>query len=144
MQGLYRSGIGKTPVFRQSTPFCLMTNPKTASRMPTPPSLTLEPETEDDGPGACVMVFNANDPSGAGGITADITAIASVGAHALPIITGAYARDTAEVYDHFCMDDEAVTEQARAILEDVPVQVIKVGFVGSPENLSAIAELASD
>lgn len=101
-------------------------------------------ETEDDGPVACVMVFNANDPCGAGGITADITAIASVGAHALPVITGAYTRDTSEVYDHFCMDDEAVTEQARAILEDVPVQVMKVGFVGSPENLSAIAELASD
>lgn len=104
----------------------------------------LEIEADDEGPGACVLVFNANDPSGAGGIAADITAIASVGAHALPIITGSYARDTAEVYDHFSMDDEAVTEQARAILEDVPVQVIKVGFVGSPENLSVIAELASD
>ncbi len=90
------------------------------------------------------MVFNANDPSGAGGLTADITTIASVGAHPVPVVTGAYARDTAEVFDHFSMDDEAVTEQARAALEDVPVQVIKVGFVGSPENLSAIAELASD
>ena len=98
----------------------------------------------DSGPSACVMVFNANDPSGAGGMSSDITAIASVGAHALPIMTGAYARDTAEVMDHFCLDDEAVTEQARAILEDVLVQVFKVGFVGSPENLSAIAALASD
>jgi hydroxymethylpyrimidine/phosphomethylpyrimidine kinase len=106
------------------------------------------PQTEDDdiddGPSACVMVFNANDASGAGGITADLTTIASVGAHALPVITGAYARDTTEVYDHYPFDDEAVTEQARTILEDIPVQVFKVGFVGSPENLSAIAELASD
>jgi hydroxymethylpyrimidine/phosphomethylpyrimidine kinase len=101
-------------------------------------------DTEDEGPAACVMVFNANDPSGAGGITADITALASVGTHALPVVTGAYSRDTAEVIDHFCMDDEAVTEQARTILEDVPVQVFKVGFVGSPENLSAIAALTSD
>jgi hydroxymethylpyrimidine/phosphomethylpyrimidine kinase len=99
---------------------------------------------DDDGPSACVLVFNANDPSGSGGITADIQAIASVGAHALPVITGTYTRDTSEVYDHYCMDDEAVTEQARAILEDVPVLVFKVGFVGSPENLSAVAELASD
>ncbi len=104
------------------------------------------PDEEDtgDGPSACVMVFNANDPSGAGGITADLPAIASVGAHALPVITGAYARDTTEVVDHFPFDDEAVTEQARTILEDVPAQVFKVGFVGTPENLSAIAELASD
>ena len=103
-----------------------------------------ELEIDGDEPSACVMVFNANDPSGASGISADIQAIASVGAHALPVITGTYARDTAEIYEHYCMDDEAVTEQARAILEDVPVLVFKVGFVGSPENLSAVAELASD
>lgn len=90
------------------------------------------------------MVFNANDPSGAGGLSADQLAIASVGAHALTVVTGAYTRDTAQVVDHYAFDDEAVTEQARVILEDVPVQIFKVGFVGSPENLSAIAELASD
>lgn len=99
---------------------------------------------DDEGPSACVLTFNANDASGAGGIAADITATASVGAHALPVITGAYARDTAEVHDHFPMDDEAVTEQARIILEDVPVQAFKVGFIGTPENVSAVAALASD
>jgi hydroxymethylpyrimidine/phosphomethylpyrimidine kinase len=97
-----------------------------------------------DGPSACVMVFNANDASGAGGIAADLTTISSVGAHALPVITGAYTRDTTEIIGHYPFDDEAVTEQARAILEDIPVQVFKVGFVGTPENVSAVAELASD
>jgi hydroxymethylpyrimidine/phosphomethylpyrimidine kinase len=70
--------------------------------------------------------------------------MASVGAHALPVVTGAYARDTAEVFNHFSFDEDAVSEQARAILEDVAVQVIKVGFVGSPENVSVIAEVAAD
>jgi hydroxymethylpyrimidine/phosphomethylpyrimidine kinase len=98
---------------------------------------------EDLGP-ACVLVFNANDPSGAGGLAADAVAIASVGAHALPVVTGSYARDSAEIFEHFAFDEEAVTEQARAVLEDMGVQVIKVGFVGSPENLSAIAELTAD
>ena len=93
---------------------------------------------------ACVLVFNANDPSGAGGLAADVTAIASVGAHALPIMTGAYARDSAKIFDHFALDDEAVTEQARAVLEDVAVQVIKVGFAGSPENLAVVASIAAD
>jgi hydroxymethylpyrimidine/phosphomethylpyrimidine kinase len=37
-----------------------------------------------------------------------------------------------------------VSEQARAALEDVPVQVIKVGFVGSPENLSVVAGVSAD
>lgn len=92
----------------------------------------------------CVLVFNANDPCGAGGLSADITAMACAGAHALPVTTGTYIRDSAEIFDHVCLDEDAVSEQARALLEDIPVQVIKVGFVGSPENLSRIAETASD
>jgi len=101
-------------------------------------------EGEDDGRPPCVLVFNASDPSGAGGLGGDALAISSVGAHMLGVVTGAYARDTAEIFDHFAFDEEHVAEQARAILEDVPVQVIKVGFAGSPDNLSRIAETASD
>ena len=93
---------------------------------------------------ACVMTFNASDPSGSSGLTADVTAIASAGGHALAVVTGAYARDTVEIFDHFAFDEEAVAEQARAVLEDIPVDAIKVGFVGSPENISVIAEIASD
>lgn len=110
----------------------------------TPPIPVADADQDADASPACVIVFNANDPSGAGGIAADVTAIASVGAHALAVVTGAYARDTAEIFDHFAFDEDVVAEQARAILEDVPVQVIKVGFVGSPENLSTIAEIAAD
>jgi hydroxymethylpyrimidine/phosphomethylpyrimidine kinase len=90
------------------------------------------------------MTFNANDPSGAGGLAADMAAITSAGAHPLAIVTGAYVRDTAEIFDHFAFEEEAVADQARAALEDMPVAAIKVGFVGSPENISAIAEIASD
>ncbi|MDM0012346.1 bifunctional hydroxymethylpyrimidine kinase/phosphomethylpyrimidine kinase [Variovorax sp. J22P168] len=98
----------------------------------------------DDANPPCVLVFNASDPSGAGGLAGDSLAMSSVGVHVLPVVTGAYARDTAEVFDHFSFDEEAVAEQARAILEDVEVQLIKVGFVGSPENLSTVAETATD
>ena len=101
-------------------------------------------DSEDDASIACVLVFNASDPSGASGISADVLAIASVGAHALPVLTGAYARDTAQIFDFFPLPEEAVGDQARAILEDVPPQVIKVGFAGSPENISIIAELTAD
>jgi hydroxymethylpyrimidine/phosphomethylpyrimidine kinase len=95
-------------------------------------------------PAICVMVFNANDPSGAGGLAGDITAVASVGGHPVPVVTGAYARDSAEVFEHYPFDDDTVSEQARAVLEDMAVQAIKVGFVGSPENLSAIAGISAD
>ena len=119
----------------------MATSGSTMSLPPTRSDKGEDPESEST---ACVLVFNANDPSGAGGLASDISAITSVGAHALPVVTGAYARDTAEIVDHHAFDEEAVAEQARTILEDVPAQVIKVGFVGSTENLSAIAEIASD
>lgn len=117
-----------------------MTNPNSPA---VPTGAALGDEADGESP-ACVLVFNANDPSGAGGLAGDVTAIASVGAHALPVVTGAYTRDTAEILDHFAFDEESVSEQARTILEDVPVQVIKVGFVGGPENISAVAEIAAD
>lgn len=102
------------------------------------------PDAAHDTDPACVIVFNASDPSGAAGIAADIAAIASVGAHALPVVTGAYARDTAETFGHYALDEDAIAEQARAILEDVSAQVLKVGFVGTPEAISTIAEIAAD
>lgn len=93
---------------------------------------------------ACVLAFNANDPSGASGTAADVSTMASVGAHALPVLTGTYIRDTAQIFDHIAMDDEAVAEQARTILEDIAVQLIKVGFVGTPENLAVTATICAD
>ena len=103
----------------------------------------LQAEGSESAP-ICVMTFNASDPSGAGGLTADITAISSAGGHPLAVVTGAYVRDTSDILDHIAFDEEAVTDQARMALEDMPTGAIKVGFVGSPENISAIAEIASD
>lgn len=110
---------------------------------PSAPDVTDSGPPEEASP-ACILVFNASDPSGAGGLTGDISTIASVGGHPIAVVTGAYARDTAQIFDHFCLDDEAVAEQARAVLEDLPVQAIKVGFVGSTENISTIAEITTD
>jgi hydroxymethylpyrimidine/phosphomethylpyrimidine kinase len=113
------------------------------SQSPTPTAPeTVEAPGETSLP--CVMVFNANDPSGAGGLSADLTAMSSASAHVLPVVTGTYVRDTSEIHDHFAFDEEAVTDQARAALEDMPVQAFKVGFVGSPENLAAIAGITTD
>jgi hydroxymethylpyrimidine/phosphomethylpyrimidine kinase len=109
---------------------------------PTPD--TDAPETEESAGLACILSFNANDPSGAGGLTCDATAMASVGAHCLPVCTGAYVRDTRSITDFYPLDEEAVDDQARSVAEDMPVQVIKVGFVGTPENLATIAGLADD
>ncbi len=93
---------------------------------------------------ACVMSFNANDASGAGGIAGDIATIAAMGAHALPVVTSIVMRDTAEVFDHHAIDAEVIVEQARTILEDLSIGAWKVGFLGSAEGVSAVAEVISD
>jgi hydroxymethylpyrimidine/phosphomethylpyrimidine kinase len=108
------------------------------------PSARTEVERPGEASLPCVMSFNASDPSGAGGLSADITAMSSASTHVLAVVTGAYVRDTSDIHDHIAFDEEAVADQARCALEDMPVQAFKVGFVGSPENLSAIAEITTD
>ena len=93
---------------------------------------------------ACVLTFNTSDPSGASGLSADVSTVASMGAHALPVVTGIVVRDTAEVIDSHEIDPDVVVEQARVILEDVQIAACKVGFLASAECVSAVAEVLAD
>ena len=93
---------------------------------------------------ACVLTFNTSDPSGASGLSADVSTVASMGAHALPVVTGIVVRDTAEVIDSHEIDPDVVVEQARVILEDVQIASCKVGFLASAECVSAVAEVLAD
>ncbi|MFW9615092.1 bifunctional hydroxymethylpyrimidine kinase/phosphomethylpyrimidine kinase [Aquabacterium sp.] len=99
---------------------------------------------QDGGAPACVLSFNASDPSGASGIGADIATISAMGAHALPVVTSILVRDTAEIFESFDIDSDAVVEQARSILEDATIASWKVGFLGTAEGVSAVAEVLSD
>jgi hydroxymethylpyrimidine/phosphomethylpyrimidine kinase len=110
---------------------------------PQPATEPQDPAQEPAAP-ACVMSFNASDPSGAGGLAGDVATISAMGAHALPIVTSIVMRDTADIFDHHDIDDEIVVEQARTILEDVTIAGWKVGFLGNAENISAVAEVLSD
>ena len=92
----------------------------------------------------CVLTFNANDPSGAGGLSADITAMSSASCHVLAVATGCYVRDTRAIHQHVALDDELIDDQARCVLEDITPQAIKVGFVGNADNLATVAGLLSD
>jgi hydroxymethylpyrimidine/phosphomethylpyrimidine kinase len=107
------------------------------------PPAANDPAEEAPAP-ACVMSFNASDPSGAGGLAGDVVTIAAMGAHALPVVTAIVLRDTAEVFDHTALDADVLVEQARSILEDVTIAAWKVGFLGSAEGVSAVAEVLSD
>jgi hydroxymethylpyrimidine/phosphomethylpyrimidine kinase len=114
---------------------------------PTPPDAddpALADPNAEPPPPACVMSFNASDPSGATGLAGDVATIAAMGAHALPVVTSIVMRDTAEIFDQHDIDADAVAEQARSILEDVTVAGWKVGFLGNADGVAAVAEILSD
>ncbi len=112
---------------------------------PDPTTATdLEGPASEPPPPACVMCFNATDPSGAGGLAGDVSTVAAMGAHALPVCTAIVMRDTADIFDQHDIDADAVAEQARTILEDITISGWKVGFLGSADNVSAVAEVLSD
>lgn len=92
----------------------------------------------------CVLCFNANDAVGAGGVTGDALVVASIGGHALPVATGAYLRDTRDTGGWFPLSATAIDEQARLVAEDIPLQTIKVGFLGSAEAVAMVAAFTAD
>jgi hydroxymethylpyrimidine/phosphomethylpyrimidine kinase len=91
-----------------------------------------------------VMTFSATDPSGGAGMQADLLTIASMGCHPLSVVTAVTVQDTSGVDDVLPIDPEWVVDQARAMLEDVPVSAFKIGLLGSVENIAAIAEILAD
>jgi hydroxymethylpyrimidine/phosphomethylpyrimidine kinase len=91
-----------------------------------------------------VLVFAASDPSGGAGLQADIMTLSSMGCHPLSVITAVTIQDTAGVDDVSPIDAEWVADQARCVLEDMPVAAFKLGVLGSVETIAAIAEVVSD
>ena len=91
-----------------------------------------------------VLTFAASDPSGGAGIQADILTFASMGCHPLSVLTAITVQDTLGVEGVLALDAEWVADQARCLLEDMPVDAFKIGVLGSVENITAIAEILSD
>ena len=95
-------------------------------------------------PPPIVLTFAASDPSGGAGIQADVLTIAAMGCHPLSVITAITVQDSLGVDDIFVLDAEWVADQARAVLEDMPVAAFKIGMLGSVEIIAAIAAIVSD
>ena len=91
-----------------------------------------------------VLAFAAADPTGGAGVQADLLTLAAMGCHALSVITAITVQDTAGVENLQAIDSDWVVDQARLVLEDMPVAAFKIGVVGSVENIAAIAEVVSD
>ena len=91
-----------------------------------------------------VMVFAASDPSGGAGLQADIMTLSSLGCHTLSVVTAITVQDTVGVEGVLALDPGWIVDQARVLLEDMPVAAFKIGLIGSVENIAAVAEIVSD
>ncbi len=95
-------------------------------------------------PPPIVMTFAASDPTGGAGLQADILTLTSLGCHALSVMTAITVQDTVGVEDYFPIDAEWIADQARCVLEDMPVAAFKIGMVGSVAAIAAIAAIVAD
>jgi len=91
-----------------------------------------------------VLTFAGSDPTGGAGLQADILTLASLGCHPLSVVTAITVQDTTGVEAILPMEADWVADQARALLEDMPVAAFKIGMIGSVETITAIAEIIAD
>ena len=91
-----------------------------------------------------VLTFAASDPTSGAGLQADLLALASMGCYPLSVVTAITVQDTAGVEAFYALDPDWVADQARCLLEDMPVAAFKMGMLGSTEIVTVVAEVVSD
>lgn len=91
-----------------------------------------------------VLCFASSDATGGAGLQSDVLTLASMGCHPLSVLAAVSVRDTRGMEELLALDADVIDAQARALLEDIPVQAFKLGMVGSVENVAAVAEILSD
>ncbi|MCC2960916.1 hydroxymethylpyrimidine/phosphomethylpyrimidine kinase [Massilia sp. IC2-278] len=91
-----------------------------------------------------ILTFGVLDPVGALGVQADLATFAAHGCHALSVPTALLVADSARVEEMHELDTGWMADQARVVLEDMPVAAVKIGAIASIEQAAAIAEIVSD
>src|SRR5213080_92894 len=92
----------------------------------------------------CVLVLAGLDPSGGAGLLADAEAIRASGARPLCIATALTAQTTRRLHGFQPLAPALALQTAQALLEEEPVRAIKVGMVGTPAMVAAIAGLLAN
>ncbi len=90
------------------------------------------------------LIFGPFDPTGSDGLPADAITCAALGGHAVCALTAVTIQDSAKSESVIPCSAEQIDDQARCVLEDIPVQAIKVGALSSVESASAVAQIAAD
>lgn len=91
-----------------------------------------------------VLLFGGNDPVGGAGLAADIETLTAQGCYAAPVVTALTVQNTTGVTRVEAVATELVEQQARAVLNDLPVTAIKTGLLAAPETVELVAKLSGE
>jgi hydroxymethylpyrimidine/phosphomethylpyrimidine kinase len=87
-----------------------------------------------------LLTIAGSDSGGGAGIQADLKAFARCGAHGMSAITAITAQNTVAVTDVYPLPPEAILAQVRAVAEDIGVDAVKIGMLGTSETIAAVEQ----
>jgi hydroxymethylpyrimidine/phosphomethylpyrimidine kinase len=91
-------------------------------------------------PVPAVLTIAGSDSGGGAGIQADLKAFARCGVHGMTAITALTAQSTIGVTGIHPVPGAFVVEQVRAVVEDIGVDAVKIGMLGTAETVAAVRE----
>jgi hydroxymethylpyrimidine/phosphomethylpyrimidine kinase len=86
-----------------------------------------------------VLSIAGSDSGGGAGIQADLKAFARVGVHGMTAITAITVQNTVGVSAVQAIGPEIIEGQVRAVAEDIGVDAVKIGMLGTAETVEAVA-----
>jgi len=89
---------------------------------------------------ARVLVIAGSDAGGGAGIQADIKTITMLGGHAMTAVTAVTAQNTTGVTAVHPVPAEVILAQIDAVVDDIGVDAVKIGMIGSAETANAVAD----
>jgi hydroxymethylpyrimidine/phosphomethylpyrimidine kinase len=87
-----------------------------------------------------VLSIAGSDSGGGAGIQADLKAFARVGVHGMTAITAITAQSTVGVEAVQAISPRIIVAQVRAVAEDIGVDAVKIGMLGTAETVEAVVE----
>ena len=87
-----------------------------------------------------ILVIAGSDSGGGAGIQADVKAVTLLGGHAMTAITAITAQNTLGVRAVHPVPVDMVLAQMDAVAEDIGVDVVKIGMLGSAAIAGAVAD----
>jgi hydroxymethylpyrimidine/phosphomethylpyrimidine kinase len=87
-----------------------------------------------------VLSIAGSDSGGGAGIQADLKAFARCGVHGMTAITAITAQNTVGVSAVEAVSPELIVAQVRSVAEDIGVDAVKVGMLGTAETVHAVVE----